>query len=66
MAEERTNRDPHEADMAPSQNREPAKDERDRSAEEVNADQPSVRGERPGPAPKRPSTPGERRAPKRT
>ncbi|MBZ4018215.1 hypothetical protein [Streptomyces purpurogeneiscleroticus] len=63
MGEERTDRDPREADMAPAQKREPAKDERDRSAEEVNADRPSVRGEKPRPAPKRASKPGERRAP---
>ncbi|WP_107054212.1 DUF1674 domain-containing protein [Streptomyces sclerotialus] len=42
-----------EEEPAPAQRREPAEDERDRSAEEVNADQPSERGEKPGPAPKR-------------
>ncbi|MFG2887956.1 hypothetical protein [Streptomyces sp. NPDC048248] len=50
MREKRRDKDPREkgqeAKRAPGQN------ERDRSAEEVNADQPSVRGQKPKRAPK--------------
>ncbi|GAA0472095.1 hypothetical protein [Streptomyces olivaceiscleroticus] len=56
MGEAGTGRDRQDGpqeEQAPAQQREPAKHERDRSAEEVNADQPSERGEKPGPAPKR-------------
>ncbi|MFH8403590.1 hypothetical protein ACH4FX_02285 [Streptomyces sp. NPDC018019] len=52
MADQRRTKDPREA--GPAQDRpEPRRSERDRSAEEVNADQPSVRGEKPKRAPKR-------------
>ncbi|WP_157851440.1 hypothetical protein [Streptomyces monomycini] len=52
MAEQRKTEDPREA--GPDQDKpKPPDSERDRSAEEVNADQPSVRGEKPKPAPKR-------------
>ncbi|MFI9233487.1 hypothetical protein [Streptomyces rimosus] len=52
MADERKMKDPREA--GPAQDKpEPHRSERDRSAEEVNADQPSVHGEKPKPAPKR-------------
>ncbi|MFK8847136.1 hypothetical protein [Streptomyces sp. Ac-502] len=52
MGDERKLTDPREA--GPDQDKpKPLDSERDRSAEEVNADQPSVRGEKPKPAPKR-------------
>ncbi len=48
-------RDKHrtESERGQALKRKPAKEERDRSAEEVNADQPSNRGEKPKRAPKR-------------
>ncbi|POX42536.1 hypothetical protein C3486_04455 [Streptomyces sp. Ru73] len=70
MAEERRDeagtdreREARERDLAPAQKRGPAKRGRDRSAEEVNADQPSQHGERPAPARKHPPSGNPRRTP---
>ncbi|MEU9500108.1 hypothetical protein [Streptomyces sp. NPDC048196] len=53
MAEKRKQRQVHQDETGQALKRQPPKEERDRSAEEVNADQPSVRGKKPKRAPKR-------------
>ncbi|MEU2789387.1 MULTISPECIES: hypothetical protein [unclassified Streptomyces] len=53
MGDERRTKDPREAASGRDEKPRDRRGERDRSAEEVNADQPSVRGEKPKPAPKR-------------
>ncbi|UNO43530.1 hypothetical protein [Streptomyces sp. MST-110588] len=53
MGDERTSKDPREAVSERDGKPRPRGSERDRSAEEVNADRPSLRGEKPKRAPKR-------------
>lgn len=53
MRDKRHAKDPHETEKERGPKRVPSKNESDRSAEEVNADQPSTRGRKPKRAPKR-------------